>query len=309
MTPDLSTTLGRLRLPSPLLAAAGTVGYGLEFLPYLRREHLGAVVLKTLTVQPRTGHPPPRLVETPSGMLNCVGLQNMGITAFVREQWPAVRTCGLPCIVSVLGETLEEWDQLLQAVSRLEGVTAVELNLSCPNLPHAGTPRPALVAHDADTTRRVLQRARAAVPMLPLLAKLTPDVTEIVPIAQAAADGGADAVVIGNTYTGMAIDVGRRRSKLALPTGGLSGPAIRPLTLRRVWEVARRTPIPVIGAGGIMRAEDALEYLIAGAAAVEIGTAHWTNPRAAARIATGLTAYLIRHRMTRIRDLVGTFQN
>lgn len=306
MPPDLTATIGRLTLASPLIAAAGTVGYGVEFAPQLRGASLGALITKTVTVTPRPGHPPPRLAETPSGMLNCVGLQNVGIDAFVRDKWPAIRTLQLPVIVSLLGETLEEWRTLAQDVARLDGALAVELNLSCPNLLYgtSGARRPPLVAQDPDATRIVLQTVRSLTP-LPLLAKLSPDVTDIAPLVEAAAAGGADAVVIGNTFSGMAIDVVTRRSKVSQRTGGVSGPAIRPLMLRRVWEVAQLRRVPVIGAGGVLTADDAIEYLLAGACAVEVGTAHFAQPRAIRRIAAGLTAYLNRHKMARIADLVG----
>lgn len=304
---QLATTVGPLTLASPLLAAAGTVGYGIEFAPWWRTAPIGAFITKTITLAPRAGHPPPRLVDTPGGMLNCVGLQNVGLEAFIRDKWPAIRTLGPPAIVSILGETLAEWEALARGVDALTGAAAVELNLSCPNLPPAEAAtqrRPPLVAQDPEATRTVIAAVRRAT-RLPLLAKLSPDVTDVAPLVQAAADGGAAAVVIGNTFSGMAIDAETRRSKLSMPTGGLSGPAIRPLMLRRVWEAAQLRRLPVIGAGGIVTAADAVEYFLAGACAVEVGTAHFIQPRALPRIAAGLTAYLKRHKMARIQELVG----
>jgi len=241
-------------------------------------------------------------------MLNCVGLQNVGIEAFVRDKWPAVRQLGIPVIVSFLGERLEEWARLAQRLQELDGAIAVELNLSCPNLPSAtrGARRPALVAQDPDAVRQVVSAVRHHT-HLPLLAKLAPDVTDIAPIVIAAAESGATAVVIGNTFSGMAVEVRTRRSKVSMPTGGVSGPAIRPLMLRRVWEAAQLKRLPVIGAGGIVRPDDAIEYFVVGAGAVEIGTAHFAHPRAIATITRGLTAYLSQHKMSRIHDLIGTF--
>ena len=308
---QLATTVGPLTLASPLIAAAGTVGYGVEFAPWLRHAPLGALVTKTITVQPRAGYPAPRLVETDSGMLNCVGLQNVGLDAFTREKWPAIQALHLPVIVSVLGETLAEWQTLAQRVTQLAGPLALELNLSCPNLPQeqlasttARARRPLLVAQDPEATRAVVAAVRRVTP-LPLLAKLSPDVTDIAPVVEAAADGGATAVVIGNTFSGMALDVETRRSKVSQPTGGVSGSAIRPLMLHRVWAAAATHRLPVIGAGGVRAADDAIEYLLAGACAVEVGTAHFVHPRAIRMIARGLTAYLKRHKMARVRELAG----
>lgn len=309
--PDLTTTLGELTLPSPLIAAAGTVGYGLEFADAFRRAPVGAITVKTLTLTPRAGHPPPRLVETPAGMLNCVGLQNTGLDAFARDQWPRLRDLGIPVILSILGESLDEWRRLAERATALPGLAAVELNLSCPNLPapqgttHAT--RPPLAAQDPDTTRAIVQAVRQLT-RVPLLAKLSPDVTDVAPIVIAAADGGATAVVIGNTFSAMAIDVSTRRSKLSQWTGGLSGPAIRPLMLRRARDAAALQRLPVIGAGGIVTASDAIEYLLAGARAVEVGTAHFLRPRTLRSIGAGLTRYLNRHKMARIRDLIGALQ-
>jgi len=310
MTPNLQVAIGALTLRNPVLAAAGTFGYGLEFARVVPLERLGGLITKTLTAAPREGHPPPRIVETPSGMLNAVGVQNVGLDAFLREKLPALRRYDVPVIVSILGESADEVRMMVQALDRTEGVAAIELNLSCPNL-HATSastfPLPTMVAQDADATFAMVSAARERTTKC-LIAKLSPDVTDMAPIAQAAERAGATALSLVNTFTGMSIDPATRASRLGRPTGGLSGPAIRPLAIYRVWYTARAVRIPLIGLGGILRADDAVEFLIAGASAVAIGTANFVNPRVPLKILRGLERYLRRHGVPSVRDVRGTFQ-
>jgi dihydroorotate dehydrogenase (NAD+) catalytic subunit len=307
--PDLRVTLGSLTLANPVLAAAGTFGYGLEFARAVRLERLGALITKTLTLQPRDGHPPPRLVDTPAGMLNAVGLQNVGLDAFLREKLPALRDLRVPLIVSVLGEAAEELARMARALDGAEGVAALELNLSCPNLrrSEANGRRVSFVAHEPDAVAGMVAAARAAT-RKPLLAKLSPDVTDLVPIAQAAERAGADALTLGNTFVGMSLDPATKRSRLGTVTGGLSGPAIRPLAVYRVWYTARSVSIPLVGLGGIVRAEDALEFFLAGAAAVAVGTANFADPAAPLRVLRGLERHLERHRIASLKELRGALQ-
>jgi len=323
--PDLRVTIGSCTLPNPVMAAAGTFGYGLEFARAVRLERLGALVTKTLTREPREGNPPPRLVETPGGMLNAVGLQNIGLERFLREKLPPLRAARVPVIVSILGESAEDVTEMAQHLDRAEGIAAIELNLSCPNLqgrsgvgaegsgqlprapspePRASSLPPAMVAHDAEATGSMVRAARAQT-RTPLIAKLSPDVTDLAPIAQAAERAGADALTIGNTFRGMSIDPSTRRSRLGAMTGGLSGPAIRPLAVYRVWYTAQTVRIPVIGLGGIVRAADALEFILAGASAVAVGTANFANPAAPLRVLQGLERYLARYHVASLQELRG----
>jgi len=319
---DLQVHIGSVTLANPVLAAAGTFGYGLEFAQHLRLERLGALITKTLTRQPREGHPPPRLVETPSGMLNAVGLQNIGLDAFLRDKLPALPSLRVPVIVSILGESTGDAAAMASALDRADGVVAIELNLSCPNInrnaelgmrnsesfrtPNSELPTP-MIAQDADATFEIVQAARGATKK-PLIAKLSPDVTDLAPIAKAAERAGADALSLVNTFRGMSLDPVTRRSRIGTLTGGVSGPAIRPLAVYRVWYTAKTVRIPVIGLGGIVRAEDALEFFLAGASAVAVGTANFADPRTPLRVLDGLTRYLARHGLSSLRELQGSIQ-
>ena len=311
---DLRVTLGSLTLANPVLAAAGTFGYGTEFTRAVPLDRLGGLVVKTLTRHPREGHPPPRLVESPFGMLNAVGLQNIGLDAFLREKLPALRRFRVPLIVSILSDTPEELAEMVTQLDTADRVDAIELNLSCPNVRGHGTrgtgretteASPArMVAQDPEATFRMVEAARVAT-RKPLIAKLSPDVTDLIPIAQAAERAGATALTIANTYTGMSVDIAARRSRLGAPTGGLSGPAIRPLTVYRVWYTARAVRIPIIGLGGIVRAEDAVEFFFVGASAVAVGSANFADPCAPLRILRGIERYLVRNRMRSLQELRG----
>lgn len=305
---DWRVTIGSLTLPNPVLVAAGTFGYGLEFARTVRVERLGGVILKTVTRLPREGNPPPRLVETASGLLNAVGLQNIGLEALLREKLPALRAVKVPIIVSLLGESPEELAGMVRQLNGVDGVAAIELNLSCPNVKHArsGLP-PHLVAQDPAATEAMVRAARASTGK-PLIAKLSPDVTDLAPIGQAAERAGANALSLVNTFIGMSLDPETRRSRLGTLTGGLSGPAIRPLAIYRVWYTAQTVQIPILGLGGIVRAEDALEFFLAGASAVAVGTANFARPAAALEVLRGLERYLLRHRIRSLRELHGAVQ-
>jgi dihydroorotate dehydrogenase (NAD+) catalytic subunit len=270
-------------------------------------KRLGALITKTLTRLPREGHPPPRLVETPAGMLNAVGLQNVGLEAFLRDTLPVLRPLDVPVIVSILADSAEELAAMLPALNRAEGVAAIELNLSCPNLHRGLADRRryvCLVAQDAEAVSTLVQAARRHTTK-PLIAKLSPDVTDLAPIAQAAERAGADILSLVNTFVGMSLDPETRRSRLGAATGGLSGQAIRPLAVYRVWYTVETVRVPVIGLGGIARAEDAVEFLLAGASAVAVGTANFADPRTAVRVLGGLERYLVRHRLSSVRELTG----
>ena len=312
MTPDLRLDLGRMSLANPVLVAAGTFGYGLEFAQTVPIDRLGAIITKTLTRLPRQGNPPPRLAETSSGMLNAVGLQNMGLDAFLRTKLPALQPFRVPLIVSILGETPEELAGMVEDLDRAEGVEGIELNLSCPNVHRRAAPGnggqslvPSIVAQDPEATEAMVRMARQRTGKT-LIAKLSPEVTDITPVAQAAERAGADVLSLVNTFIGMSIDTVTRRSRLGTLTGGLSGPAIRPLALFRVWYTARTVRIPVIGIGGIVRAEDAIEFFLAGATAVAVGTGNFADPRTPLRVLDGLQRYLRRCGANSVEEIRGS---
>lgn len=284
---------------NPVMTASGTFGYAQEFEPYLDLSRLGAIVVKTITLLPRAGARPARIVETPAGMLNAIGLQNVGLEAFIKEKLPYLRRLGPPVIVNIAGESIEDYYELAKRLSDQEGVQGIELNISCPNVADG-----LIFGCNATLAHKLMTRVRQAT-TLPLIPKLSPNVTDVAEIARGLADGGADALSLINTLIGMAIDVKSRRPKIANVTGGLSGPAIRPVAIRMVWEVARAVKLPLIGMGGIMTTEDALEFLIAGATAVAVGTANFTSPSSAELVIDGIKAYLIEHKLARVTDLIG----
>ncbi|MCI0681370.1 MAG: dihydroorotate dehydrogenase [Gemmataceae bacterium] len=298
--PSLAVTLGRLHLKNPILVASGTFGYAREMAGLVDFAKLGGIIPKTVTQQPRIGNPPPRTVETPSGMLNAIGLDNDGIDHFIEHHLPYLGTLPTAIIANIAGKTADEFVAMAEKIGRAAGLAALELNLSCPNV-SGGLD----FATDPEVTRRIVAGVRAVCP-LPLVAKLTPNVTNIVPIAQAAADAGADAVSLVNTFVGMAIDWRKRRPILGNVTGGLSGPAIKPLALRLVWQVARHVRIPVIGIGGIATIDDVMEFLVAGAAAVQIGTANFYNPKGAMLLADQLDEILEQIGVKDVVDVVGS---
>jgi dihydroorotate dehydrogenase (NAD+) catalytic subunit len=301
---DLSVRLGRLSLKNPVLVASGTFGYIREMAGFVQLDALGGVIPKTVTRHPRAGNPTPRTVETAAGLLNAIGLDNDGIEHFIAHHLPYLRTVGTPVIANIAGEDEDGFVAMAAMLHREPGVAAIELNLSCPNVSHGLD-----LGIDPEAVERVVRRSREAGP-LPIIAKLTPNVTQIVDIARAAASGGADAVSLVNTFRGLAVDWRRRRPILAFDFGGLSGPAIKPLALRAVWEVARALPeLPIIGIGGIASTEDALEFIVAGASAVQIGTATFADPTVSARIVGELPARLSEIGVKSILELVRTLQS
>ena len=299
---DLAVPLGRLTLKNPILAASGTFGYAREFEHLFDLSCLGGIVPKTITRHPRPGNPPPRTVETYSGMLNSIGLDNDGIDYFIEHHLPYLAAIPTAVIANIAGHDYDDFVELAERLGKQPGLAGIELNISCPNV-SGGTD----FATDPDMTARVVRGARNAGP-LPVLAKLTPNVTDIVAIAQAAAENGADAVSLVNTFTGMAIDWRKRRPILGANTGGLSGPAIKPLALRMVWQVARAVTVPVVGMGGIATIDDVMEFLVAGASAVQIGTANFYDPTVAARLVGELPEALASAGVASVPEIVGTLQ-
>jgi dihydroorotate dehydrogenase (NAD+) catalytic subunit len=297
---NLSVTIGGVQLKNPVLAASGTCGYGIELEETIDLSALGGLVLKGLYLEPRPGNPPPRIVETPSGLLNAIGLQGVGARVFVRDILPRLARHDTAIVANVCGETTEEYAEVARLLS-VPGIAALELNISCPNVEKGGM----AFGCDPRLTHEVVAAVRR-VTSLPLIPKLSPNVTDITVFARAAEEAGADALSCINTLLGLAIDVERRQPKLAFGTGGLSGPAIRPIAVRMVWQVARSVKIPVIGIGGISSAEDALEFLIAGARAVQVGTACFVDPHIFERLVSGLGDYLERHQVADVNDLCGT---
>ncbi len=300
---DLAADLGFLTLRNPVLTASGTFGYGLEFEPYLDLRKLGGIVVKGLYYGPREGNPPPRLVETASGLINAIGLQGVGVEAFAAKVLPKLRRIDTAVIVNVCGADDDEYAAVVEFLNAQEGIAAYELNISCPNVKTEGL-CPALSPR---TTFDLVKRIKAA-SRRPVITKLSPNVTSIVEIAQAAEEAGTDAVALVNTFLAMAVDLETRRPKLGNVFGGLSGPAIKPIALRMVYQVASRLKVPVIGMGGIMTGTDALEFLVAGAAAVEVGTASFVDPDAASRIVSEIESWCRAHGVAAVRDVVGTIR-
>jgi dihydroorotate dehydrogenase (NAD+) catalytic subunit len=301
---DLHVTLGRLQLKNPVLVASGTFGYVREMAGFVHLERLGGVIPKTVTFRPRAGNPTPRTVETPSGMLNAIGLDNDGISHFREHHLPYLRTVGTAVIANIAGEDEDQFVAMAELLGQDPGLAAVELNISCPNVSHGLD-----LGVDAGAVGRLVRRVKSACP-LPIIAKLTPNVSDIVPIAVAAAEAGADAVSLINTIKGMAVDWQRRRPVLSYDIGGLSGPAIKPVALRMVWEVARALPqLAIIGIGGIARATDALEFMVAGASAIQVGTATFYNPPASENLLDELTGLLEETGVAAVRDIIGTLRS
>ena len=300
---DLSIDLGFLKLRNPVLTASGTFGYGLEFAPYLDLSRLGGLVVKGLYYGPREGNPPPRLVETASGLINAIGLQGVGVEHFAADVLPKLRKYDTAVFVNVCGADNEEYLRVIDFLEGQDGIAGYELNISCPNVKQNG----ACPAMFPEATRSIVAAAKAR-SRRPLLAKLSPNVTNIVEIARAAEDGGADALSLINTILAMAVDLETRRPKLGNVFGGLSGPAIKPVALRMTYQVAQAVRIPVIGMGGIMNGADALEFMVSGARAVQVGTANFVEPGAAVRIAEEMGAWCDAHGVVRISDIVGTLR-
>lgn len=298
---DLSVRIGSLHLRNPFIAASGCFGYGVEYADIVDLSSLGGIAVKGLYLNPRDGHPPPRIVETPSGMLNAIGLQGIGVHPFIAEKMPELRRLGATVIVNICGSSLDEYVELARILSDVEGVAALELNISCPNIKEGGIQ----FGCNLNSTFDVVSSVRKAT-TLPIIPKLTPNVTSVSSFAKASEDAGADAVSLVNTFLAMVIDVETRRPKISNVMGGLSGPAIRPIAVRMVYECARLVRIPVIGMGGIANARDAIEFLIAGASAVQVGTANFADPFIWPKLVRGLSDYMDRHRIAAVADLVGT---
>lgn len=299
----MKVNIAGLHLKNPVITASGTFGYGEEYADYIDLNKLGGISVKGLSLAPRAGNPPPRIMETTGGMLNSVGLQNVGVDAFIEEKLPFLRKFDVAVIANIYGESYAEYAAVAAKLDGVPGVHALEVNISCPNVQKGGLSFGA----DPKSAAEVTQRVRAK-NNLPLIVKLTPNVTDITVIARAVEQAGADAVSLINTLTGMSIDLDTREPHLKNITGGLSGPAIKPVALRMVWQVARQVKIPVIGMGGIMSARDALEFMVAGASAVQVGTASFVNPRAGLEIIDGMQDYMKKNRIKKITDIVGTLK-
>jgi len=301
MTPDLRVSFAGIELKNPVIAASGTFGYGVEFEDVVHLQRLGGFVVKGLSREPLIGNPPPRLYETAAGMLNAIGLQNIGARAFVDDKLPKLRAIkDIVVIANVFGYTREDYEHTLEILNEGEGIAAYELNVSCPNTAHGGIQfgsDPRTLDEVVTTARRLSQR--------PLIVKLSPNVTSIAQMAVCAQDAGADALSLVNTFLSLAIDPVTRRPRIANVTGGLSGPAIKPIALRMVYEAAKAVKIPILGMGGITTAEDAVEFLLAGATAVQVGTASYADPRAVERIARGLEQWCVRQQVKRVSALTG----
>ena len=300
---NLAVAIGSLQLTNPVMTASGTFGYAAEFANLVDLDRLGALVVKGISIKPRPGNPPPRIAETSCGMLNAIGLENVGLDRFVTDKMPFLRTCRSRVIVNILGDSIEEYAILAKELSMVPGIDALEVNISCPNVKKGGVAFGTVPEMAAAVTSAVKN-----VTELPVIVKLSPNVTDIVAMARAVASSGADAVSLINTLIGMAIDAQTRRPKLANIIGGLSGPAIKPIALRMVWQVASAVAIPVIGIGGIDKAEDAIEFLLAGATAVQVGTANFYNPAATGQILSGIENYLRQQGESSVRSIIGTLR-
>ncbi len=291
--------IGKIKMKNPVMAASGTFGYAKEFEKLVNLKHLGAIITKTITLNPRQGNPMPRICETASGMLNAIGLQNEGIDNFIKEKMPYLSKIGVPIIVSISGNNIDEFFILTRRLNKIKAISGIELNISCPNIKCKG-----LVAQDKKETYEVVKAVRK-ITNKTVITKLSPNVTDITEIARAAEDAGSDAVSLVNTFLGMAIDAETGKSKLGNTTGGLSGPCIKPIALRMVYETSRNVDIPVIGMGGIMNASDAIEFMLAGATAIQVGTANFIEPGVCGKIIKGIETYLKKHKIEKIQDIVG----
>lgn len=301
--PDLSVDIGGLTLQNPVMTASGTFGYAMEFKSLVDLDQLGGAIVKGLSLEPSKGNPPPRIAETACGMLNAIGLENVGLDLFIEQKVPFLRKLKTPVFANIYGTNVEAYGELARRLNDVDAVAGIEVNISCPNVKEGGVAfgSDPLMAHEV--TQVVRRRYTKH-----LTVKLSPNVTDIARIAKSVEDAGADAVSLINTITGMAIDIQTRKPKIANITGGLSGPAIKPVAVRMVWQVAQAVQVPVIGIGGIMHADDAIEFIIAGATAVQVGTANFVNPRVTMEIVAGIRSYLKAKHMTSVRDLIGSLR-
>lgn len=303
MKPNLAINIGGIRMKNPVTTASGTFGFGPEYAPYIDLNRLGAIVVKGTTLEPRAGNPTPRLAETPAGILNSIGLQNPGVDRFIEEALPYLAGYDLPVVVNIAGDTIEDYAHLAGKLDRAGGVAGLEVNISCPNVKKGGLLFGSDPAMAAEVTRAVKGNTGK-----PVIVKLSPNVTNIVAVAQKVAEAGADALSMINTLVGMAIDIKKRRPVLGNVMGGLSGPAIKPVAVRAVWQVYREVKLPIIGMGGITTAEDALEFILAGATAVAVGTANFINPRVTMDVLEGIENYLVENGIQDVGELVGAAQ-
>jgi len=300
---DLRTNIGSLELKNPVMTASGTFGYGTEYADFMDISRLGAIIVKGTTLKHREGNPYPRMAETPSGMLNAVGLQNKGVDYFVDHIYPEIKDTDTNIIVNVSGSCIDDYAQTAAIINTLDKIPAIELNISCPNVKQGGMAfgvKPESAAQVVEAVRKAYDKT--------LIVKLSPNVTDITEIARAVEDAGADSVSLINTMLGMAIDAEKRRPILSTVTGGMSGPAVKPVALRMVWQVAKAVKIPVIGLGGICSATDAVEFLLAGASAIQIGTANFIDPSISAKVVDGINAYLDRHGFSSVKDIIGALE-
>jgi len=310
---NLNVNIGKLKLQNPVIVASGTFGYAEEFKDFIELRQLGAIVTKTITLKPRQGNPPPRTSETPAGMLNSIGLENPGLEVFLEEKLPGFIKIGVPIIVSISSEDdPREFLMLARRLDKIKEVAAIELNISCPNIGSRRTPNtehrtPKLISQDPKATYNLMKAVRK-VTKKTIITKLSPNITDITEIALAAKQAGSDAVSLVNTITAMSIDTETKQPKIAMITGGLSGPAIRPIAVRMVWEVYQKIKVPIIGMGGIIDVSSALEFFMAGATAIAIGTANFINPRVSVEIIKGLKKYLIKNKIRDIKKLIGSLK-
>ena len=298
--PDLRVAIGSLQLANPVMTASGTFGYAREFEHLVNLHRLGAVIVKGISLHPRVGNPPPRIVETACGMLNAIGLQNVGVDRFITEKMPYLQSLQVPVIVNILGDSIGEYQEITARLADVPGVAGIEVNISCPNVKKGGVAFGTDPQMAAAVTTAVKKASK-----VPVLVKLSPNVTDITTIARAVEEAGADGLSLINTLIGMAIDLKNKRPTLANVIGGLSGPAIKPVALRMVYQVAQAVSLPIVGIGGIETAEDALEFMLAGATAVQIGTANFTNPRASEEVVDGIAAYAEAQKLTSVRSIIG----
>jgi dihydroorotate dehydrogenase (NAD+) catalytic subunit len=301
--PDLTVEIAGIKMRNPVMTASGTFGYGEEYSTYLNLERLGGIVTKGLSINPKAGNPMPRIVETPGGMLNAIGLQNVGIDAFIEKKLPFLRTINTPAIVNFFGNTEDEYVEMAERLEKIPEVAGLEMNISCPNVKQGGI----AFGSRPDAAYSVVKAVRD-VTLKPLIVKLSPNVADIVEMAHVCADADADALSLINTLTGMAIDLKKRKPVLANITGGFSGPAIKPIALRMVWQVARAVDIPVIGIGGVTCANDVLEFMLAGATAVQVGTANFITPGVTENIVRDLERYLEENGISDVKELIGALQ-
>lgn len=300
---DLKVKLGRLALNNPVMTASGTFGYGLEFADFVPLEELGGIIVKGTTLHPREGNDYPRMAETPSGMLNCVGLQNKGVDYFCKEIYPQIKDIQTNMIVNVSGSMLDDYAECASRINELENIPAIELNISCPNVKEGGMAFGVSCAGAASVVRAVRKKYDKT-----LIVKLSPNVTDVAEIARACESEGADSLSLINTLMGMAIDIEKRRPMLSINTGGLSGPAVKPIALRMVWQVARAVKVPVIGLGGICNANDAIEFFMAGATAIQIGTANFLDPSVTIKVRDGINDWLDKHGCQSVYDIIGSLE-